>query len=66
MPECFDEMSAYTFKYAANGNISFTHPNGMHDDIVDAIMLANLARNKQAFSKSKLYVGNPNRQQQYN
>ena len=39
MPECFNEMSAYTFKYAANGNISFTHPNGMHDDIVDGIML---------------------------
>ena len=66
MPEVFDEMSAYTFKYAANGNISFTHPNGTHDDIVDAIMLANLARNKQAFSKNKLYIGNSNKQQEYN
>jgi len=66
MPEVFDEMSAYTFKYAANGNISFTHPQGMHDDLVDGIMLANLARNKQAFSKSKLYIGNTNKQQQYN
>lgn len=66
MPECFNEMSAYTFKYAANGNISFTHPNGMHDDIVDGIMLANLARNEQAFSKSKLYIGNANKQKQYN
>jgi hypothetical protein len=66
MPECFNEMSAYTFKYAANGNISFTHPNGMHDDIVDGIMLANLARNEQAFSKSKIYIGNINKQKQYN
>jgi hypothetical protein len=66
MPEVFNEMSAYTFKYAANGNISFTHPNGMHDDIVDAIMLANLARNEQAFSKSKLYIGNTNKQQNNN
>jgi hypothetical protein len=66
MPEVFNEMSAYTFKYAANGNISFTHPNGMHDDIVDAIMLANLARNEQAFSKSKLYIGNVNKQQNNN
>jgi len=66
MPECFNEMSAYTFKYAANGNISFTHPNGMHDDIVDGIMLANLARNEQAFSKSKIYIGNANKQKQYN
>jgi hypothetical protein len=65
MPECFDEMSSYTFKYAANGNISFTHPSGMHDDIVDAIMLSNLSRNKHAFSKSKLYIGNPNKQQVY-
>lgn len=66
MPECFDEMSAYTFKYAANGNISFTHPNGVHDDIVDGIMLANLARNEQAFTKSKLYIGNINKQQNNN
>jgi len=66
MPEVFNEMSAYTFKYAANGNISFTHPNGMHDDVVDAIMLANLARNEQAFSKSKIYIGNINKQKQYN
>jgi hypothetical protein len=66
MPECFNEMSAYTFKYAANGNISFTHPNGMHDDVVDGIMLANLARNEQAFSKSKIYIGNINKQKQYN
>jgi hypothetical protein len=66
MPEVFNEMSAYTFKYAANGNISFTHPNGVHDDIVDAIMLANLARNEQAFSKSKIYIGNTNKQQNNN
>jgi hypothetical protein len=65
MPEVFNEMSAYTFKYAANGNISFTHPNGIHDDIVDAIMLSNLSRNKHAFSKNKLYIGNPNKQQVY-
>ena len=67
MPEVFNEFSAYTYKIAPNGNISFTHPNGIHDDIVDAVMLANLARNKQAFTKSKIYVGNSNKQQkQYN
>jgi hypothetical protein len=37
----------------------------MHDDIVDAIMLANLARNEQAFSKSKIYIGSKNKQQIY-
>ena len=61
MPEVFNEMSSYTFKYAANGNISFTHPNGLHDDIVDAIMLSNLSRNKHAFTKNKLYIGNSNK-----
>jgi hypothetical protein len=66
MPECFNELSSYTYKIAANGNISFTHPNGMHDDIVDGIMLANLSRNEQAFSKSKIYIGNINKQKQYN
>jgi hypothetical protein len=66
MPEVFNEMSAYTFKYAANGNISFTHPNGMHDDIVDAIMLANLSRNEHAFTKNKLYIGNINKTKEYN
>jgi hypothetical protein len=65
MPEVFNEMSSYTFKYAANGNISFTHPPGMHDDLVDAIMLANLSRNKHAFTKSKIYIGNPNKQINY-
>jgi hypothetical protein len=38
----------------------------MHDDVVDGIMLANLARNEQAFSKSKIYIGNINKQKQYN
>jgi hypothetical protein len=65
MPEVFNEFSAYTYKIAANGNMSFTHPSGLHDDIVDAIMLANLARNEQAFTKSKIYIGNANKQKQY-
>jgi len=65
MPELFNEFSAYTYKIAANGNLSFSHPSGIHDDIVDSIMMANLARNKQVFTKSKLYIGNPNKQQYY-
>ena len=66
MPECFNEFSSYTYKIAANGNLSFTHPQGLHDDIVDSVMMANLARNKQAFTKSKLYIGNPNKNQYAN
>jgi len=65
MPELFDEFSSYTYKIAANGNFSFTHPQGLHDDIVDSVMLANLARNEQAFTKSKIYIGNANKQKQY-
>jgi hypothetical protein len=57
MPEVFNEMSAYTYKIAANGNLSFTHPPGLNDDIVMSIMMANLARNKQAFTQNKLYIG---------
>ena len=63
MPECFNEFSSYTYKMAANGNVSFTHPQGLHDDIVDSVMMANLSRNKHAFIKSKLYIGNPNKNQ---
>ena len=52
-----------TVKPEFNGNVSFTHPQGLHDDIVDGVMMANLARNEQAFTKSKLYIGNPNKNQ---
>jgi hypothetical protein len=65
MPEVYNEFTSYTYKVSANGNISFTHPNGIHDDIVDAVMLANLARTKLAFSTSKLYIGNRHKQQIY-
>jgi len=59
MPECYNELSAYSYKISANGGISFTHPNGYHDDIVDALWLANLSRNEIALKKSSLYVGAP-------
>ena len=58
MPECYNELSSYTYKMSANGKLSFSHPNGIHDDIVDALWLANLARTEMAFSKSKIYIGN--------
>lgn len=57
MPECYNELSSYTYKMSANGKLSFSHPNGQHDDIVDALWLANLARTELAFSKGSLYVG---------
>jgi len=57
MPECYNELSSYTYKISANGKLSFSHPSGYHDDVVDSIWLANLARTELAFKKSKLYVG---------
>ena len=57
MPECYNELSSYTYKINTNGTISFSHPTGLHDDIVDAIWLANLARNEIIGKRSSLYVG---------
>jgi hypothetical protein len=34
MPECFNELSAYTYKINNTGTISFTHPPGYHDDML--------------------------------
>ena len=53
-PECYKELSLYTYKLSTNGKLSFTHVNGMHDDIVDSIMLANKARNE--IRTNKMYI----------
>ena len=60
-PYLYNELNMYTYKIAANGTVSFNAPSGQHDDCVMALMLANEARN-QMFSKSKLYIGNINKQ----
>jgi len=57
MPECYNELSAYTYKVNTNGKLSFSHPSGLHDDIVDALWLANLSRGELANRKSSIYVG---------
>ena len=57
MPECFNELSAYTYKISANGKLSFSHPSGLHDDVVDSLWLANLSRVELASRKSSIYVG---------
>ena len=60
MPECYDELSAYTYKVNTNGKLSFSHPNGYHDDIVDSIWLANMAREDFA-KQGSIYIGNFNK-----
>ena len=61
MPEMYNELSAYTYKVNTNGKLSFSHPNGMHDDIVDALWLANLAREELGSNRNSIYIGNMNR-----
>jgi|MDTF01.1.fsa_nt_gb hypothetical protein len=53
--ECYKELSLYTYKLNTNGKLSFTHPAGIHDDIVDSLMLANKARNE--IQTNKIYIG---------
>ena len=58
MPECYNELASYTYKVNTNGKLSFSHLPGQHDDVVDSIWLANLARNQQiGGAKGKLYIG---------
>ena len=57
-PEVYKELSLYTYKLNTNGKLSFSHPQGMNDDIVDSLMLANKARNE--IQTNKIYIGKPN------
>ena len=54
-PDLYKEMTLYTYKLGNNGKLSFTHPNGEHDDLVDALMLSNKARNE--IKTNKIYIG---------
>ena len=60
MPELIREFSSYTYKLSNNGKLSFSHPSGYHDDIVDSIWLANTARHEPTPSQS-LYIGGKKR-----
>ena len=59
-PEMFKELTLYTYKLSNNGKLSFSHPNGIHDDLVDSLMLANKARNE--IRSNKMYIS-PAKQQ---
>jgi len=45
-PELHQEFSNYSYKMSPTGNLSFGHLPGAHDDIIDALMMANLSRVK--------------------
>jgi len=61
-PYLYNELNAFTYRINATGTVSFSSPNGMNDDCVMSLMLANEARKKTVLSKSKLYIGNTNKQ----
>lgn len=56
VPELTREFSNYTYKLSGNGKLSFSHPSGGHDDIVDAVAMANLLRHRPLPTQS-IYVG---------
>ena len=44
MPEFINELESYEYEVLPSGKIRYTHPQGMHDDIVDALAMANWSR----------------------
>ena len=56
-PYLYDELSAYTYKVNTNGKLSFSHPNGYHDDCVDSLWMANMAR-EELTNRGGIYIGN--------
>jgi len=58
-PDLYKEMSLYTYKMGSNGKLSFTHPSGVHDDLVDSLLMANHAKS-QLQGSSALYIGKGN------
>jgi len=57
-PELYRELAAFTYKTSPTGKLQFSHPNGMNDDTVMSLMMANQARNQLKIkATSKIYVG---------
>jgi len=64
-PHLYNELTSYTYKVNASGLISFGAPNGIHDDCVMSLMLANQARTELGSATGKIYIGNRHKQQVY-
>ena len=56
-PQLYNELNAYSYKINATGTISFNAPNGLFDDCVISLMLANESRTKSVVKRSGLYIG---------
>ena len=44
MPGLINELEIYEYEILPSGKIRYTHPQGMHDDMVDALAMANWSR----------------------
>jgi hypothetical protein len=51
-----NEMSIYEAKRTGSGALTYSHPKGLHDDYVDSLLMANLARQRWLFPTSDIYT----------
>ena len=55
-PSLYHELNSYEYQILPSGAIRYTHPNGMHDDAIDALMLSNWARTAKSVGKKKMVI----------
>ena len=55
-PALYHELQSYEYQILPSGTIRYTHPNGLHDDAVDALMLANWARTAKSVNRKKMVI----------
>ena len=59
-PELHTEFANYSYKMSQTGNLSFGHSPGSKDDIIDALLMANLSR-VQFMTRRPMRVGSISR-----
>ena len=57
MPEFVNELETYEYEILPSGKIRYTHPQGMHDDCVDSLAMANWARVNPSRGGGKIKIG---------
>jgi hypothetical protein len=55
-PALYHELQSYQYQMLPSGTIRYSHPSGLHDDAVDALMIANWARTAKSHSKKKMII----------
>lgn len=54
-PKLDTEMCAFAVSRTPTGNLAYSHSLGFHDDAVDALLIANYARNKMAYLGGNIF-----------